>query len=371
MTSSDPLGDRHPPLPVRAARARLRALSALGFGALCTLLAGPAFAQRSATDIETARQLYNQGTDLRDKGDIKGALEKLKAAHALGNTPITGVELCKTHAALAQPVEAREVCLGVGRIPPLAGETSRSVDARNEAVRIAEDMRAKIAIVRLHITGVPQGREPIVVVDGATVPIAALGEGRAVDPGKHDLSARIGNGPETRSQIDLAPGESKDITLPVTAPAQEATPVLPPPRGYESEPERPPPKSRSNALATTGFIIGGIGVGIGAVAGIVALSDKASLADKCTNRQCGVPEHDALDTAKRWGNVSTAFFIIGGIGLTTGLIATLAAPSKTAGQLPSPEDRKVLADRERLSRKSTLTFTPDFGPGGVGVHGAF
>ena len=341
----------------------------LGFLAVCTLFAGPAFAQRSATDIETARQLYNQGTELRDKGDLKGALEKLKAAHALGNTPITGVELCKTHAALAQPVEAREVCLSVGRIPPLAGETARSQDARNEAARIAEDMRAKIAIVRLHITGVPQGREPTVIVDGATVPIAALGEGRAVDPGKHDVSARIGNGPETRSQVDLAPGESKDITLPVTAPPEPppgAAPAPLPPPGYEQGPA-PPPRSHSNGLATGAFIVGGIGVGVGAIAGIVALSDKSSLDDKCTNKQCGVPDHDSLDTAKRWGNISTAFFIVGGVGLATGLIATLAAPSersersRTSGQ-PAPAP---------AARKSALTMTPDFGPGGVGVHGAF
>lgn len=338
--------------------ATLVPLVPLTFAAVCTLFAAPAFAQRSATDIETARQLYNQGTELRDKGDLKGALEKLRAAHALGNTPITGVELCKTHAALAQPVEAREVCLSVGRIPPLAGETSRSVDARNEAARIAEEMRAKIAIVRLHITGVPQGREPTVVVDGATVPIAALGEGRAVDPGKHDVSARIGNGPETRSQVDLAPGESKDITLPVTAPPQEAAPVPLPPPGYEQQ-QGPPPKSHSNGLATGAFIVGGIGVGIGAIAGIIALSDKSSLDDKCTNKQCGVPDHDALDTAKRWGNVSTAFFIVGGIGLATGLIATLATPSRSMGQAPPPPAPKALA------------ITPDFGPGGVGVHGAF
>jgi hypothetical protein len=330
---------------------------AWGFVAVCMLFATPAFGQRSATDIETARQLYNQGTDLRDKGDLKGALEKLKAAHALGNTPITGVELCKTHAALAQPVEAREACLSVGRIPPLAGETPHSQDARNEAARIAEDMRAKISIVRLHITGVPHGRDPIVLVDGATVPLAALGEGRAVNPGKHDVSARIGNGPETRSQVDLAPGESKDITLPVQAPP-EATPAPLPPPGYEQQ-QGPPPKSHSNGVATAGFIVGGIGVGIGAIAGIVALSDKSSLDDKCTNKQCGVPDHDSLDTAKKWGNVSTAFFIIGGVGLATGLIALAAAPSRTTGQAPLPAAPKALA------------ITPDFGPGGVGVHGAF
>jgi hypothetical protein len=333
----------------------------LGVLAFCTLFAAPAFAQRSAADIETARQLYNQGVDLRDKGDMKGALEKLRAAHALGNTPITGVELCKTHASLAQPVEAREVCLGVGRIPPLAGETARSQDARNEAARIAEDMRPKIAVVRLHITGVPQGREPIVTVDGAAVPLAALGEGRALNPGKHAVSARVGAGAETRSEIDLAPGETKDVALPVVAPPPEATPVVaqpgyPPPGG-----ERPPPRERSNGLAIAGFVIGGVGVGIGAITGIVALSGKSDLSDKCTDKICGVPDHDSLDAAKRWGNVSTAAFVIGGVGLLVGTIATLAAPKHAA--MAPPTGGKTATRSFRV--------TPDFGPGQVGIHGAF
>jgi hypothetical protein len=326
---------------------------------LALATSAPAFAQRSAADIETARQLYNQGVELRDRGDMRGALEKLKAAHALGNTPITGVELCKTHAALAQPVEAREVCLGVGRIPPLAGETPRSQEARNEAVRIAEDMRPKISIVRLHIMGVPQGREPIVMVDGAPVPLAALGEARAVNPGKHDVSARVGNGPETRSQVDLAPGESKDITLPVTAPPPEATPQPYPPQGGE----RPPPRERSNGLQTAGLVIGGIGVGVGAVTGILALSAKSDLDNKCTDKICGVSDHDALDSAKRWGNVSTTFFIIGGVGALIALYATVNPPKSSSAAAALPGDPKPALRK--------VTVSPDFGPGGMGFHGAF
>lgn len=336
----------------------------LSIGASCILFAlasaGPALAQRSAADIETARQLYNQGVELRDRGDMRGALEKLKAAHALGNTPITGVELCKTHAALAQPVEAREVCLGVGRIPPLAGETARSQEARNEAVRIAEDMRPKISIVRLHITGVPQGREPTVMVDGAPVPLAALGEARAVNPGKHDVSARVGSGAETRSQIDLAPGESKDVTLPVVAPPPEVAQPYPPPRGGE----RPPPHERSNNLQVAGLVIGGIGVGVGAVTGILALSAKSDLDNKCVDKVCGVADHDALDSAKRWGNVSTTFFIIGGVGALIALYATVNPPkSSSASATTLPAAPKPVA--------RTLTVSPDLGPTGVGFHGAF
>jgi hypothetical protein len=292
-------------------------------------------------------------------GDLKGALEKLKAAHALGNTPITGVELCKTHAALAQPVEAREVCLGVGRIPPLAGETPRSQDARNEAARVAEEQKPKIAIVRLHITGVPPGREPTVLVDGAAVPAAALTEARAVNPGRHDIIAKVGKGAESRSSFELAAGESKDITLPVQAPPAEVEPVGPtyPPGGERP----PPPPPRSNGLATAGWIVGGVGIGIGAVAGLVAISGHSDLKTNCPDKACGTDQHDSLDTAERWGNVSTAAFIIGGAGLLVGLYATLTAPKSTA-QTPV---------RPAVAQLPKPTVTPDFGPGGVGVHGSF
>jgi hypothetical protein len=266
-----------------------RTRAGLRIAAICTglaLLPEAAWAQRSAADIESARQLYNQGIELRDKGDAKGALEKFKAAHALGNTPITGIELCKAYAANAQPVEAREVCLGVARIPPLAGETSRSQDARNEAARIAEDVKPRIANLRIRITGVPQGREPSVTVDGAPVPPAALGEPRAVNPGPHTVVARIGAGPETRSGVDLREGEQKEITLPVQAPPDEP----PPAGGYAGPPGYygpPPSREQSNGWATAGWVIGGIGLGVGAVSGIVALSKKSDLDEKCIDKICG------------------------------------------------------------------------------------
>ena len=321
----------------------------------------PARAQRSATDIESARQLYNQGVQLRDLGDLKGALEKLKAAHALGNTPITGVELCKTHAALIQPVEAREVCLGVGRIPPLAGETSRSQDARNEAAKIAEEVKPKIALIRLHITGVPPGREPTVLVDGAPVPAAALTEARAVNPGRHEISAKVGRGAESKSAFELSPGESKDITLPVQAPPDEPPP---PPNGPGYPPGERPPPQRPNNLATAGWIVGGVGVGVGAISGIVALSSKSDLDQTCTDKACGVQDHGALDRAKRWGNVSTAGFIVGGVGVLVGLFATLTAPKTTGQASPDPRTTAPVA-------QTKPTMTPDFGPGGVGIHGSF
>lgn len=328
-------------------------------------------AQKSAADIESARQLYNQGLELRDKGDTKGALEKFKAAHALGGTPITGIELCKAHAVLRQPVEAREVCLGVARIPPLAGETQRSADARNEAARVAEEVKPRIAQVRIKLTGVPQGREPTVTVDGTAVPPAALGEPRSVNPGQHTIMAKIGTGPEAKSSVDLREGETKEIVLPVQAPPDEP----PPPVGYVPTGGYPagsyPPAKREgggpNAAVITGFTIGGIGLIMGTVGGVIALNGKSDLEGQCPVGRtplgvdgpiCGPDQHDDLDAAKRAGVVSTVGFVFAGVGLVIGVIGLATSGSSRTGSVVAPKPKSA-------------SITPDIGPGGMGLHGTF
>ena len=120
---------------------------------LCLLaafvLAGVAHAQREPTpaDLETARDLYKQGRDLEKKGDLKGALEKLRAAHAVGRTPLTAIELARVEVQLGMVVEAREVCLGVARMPVASDESARSATARKDAAKLAEDLKAKVATV--------------------------------------------------------------------------------------------------------------------------------------------------------------------------------------------------------------------------------
>ncbi|MDF2696508.1 MAG: hypothetical protein K0S65_4891 [Labilithrix sp.] len=331
---------------------RRRFASAFALPALLLVLGLPATAsaQRTAQDIASARQLYNEGIELRDKGDMKGALEKFKAAHALGNTPLTGIELCRTHAALAQPVEAREVCLGVGRIAPLPEESQRSKDARNDAARLAEAERSKIGSIRLKITGVPAGWQPTVVVDGAVVPAAALNEPRAVNPGVHSITAKVGNGPETRATLETHEGETRDLEIGVQPPPEGEKPG--PAAGTGAAPITAPPKKKSNTFATASFAIAGISAVIGTVAGLTAMSGEGDLEDECRQKICGRDQWDALDSARTWGNVSTAFFILGGVALGAGLVSTLASSSSK-------------------SASTTIKVTPVLGLGGAGVHGSF
>jgi hypothetical protein len=322
-------------------------------------VSGTASAQRSAQDIESARQLYNQGMELRDKGDLKGALEKLRAAHALGNTPLTGIELCRTHAALRQPVEAREVCLGVARIPPLAQETARSQEARNEAGKIAEAEKPKIGSIRLKITGVPAGWEPTVTIDGAALPAAALAESRAMNPGVHQIVAKVGTGQETRATLETKEGENRDLEIAVLPPPEGEKPI---PVGPRPNPEPPPPEKK-NTFATVSFAIAGIAGVIGTIGGLAAISGEGDLKDKCApnintgQKTCGRSDWDSLESAQAWANVATASFIIAGVALGAGLVSTLVSSSskKTTGQPTKPKP----------------TITPVIGLGGAGLRGSF
>ena len=127
-------------------RSRRRAVLALALS-LALTPASAALAQPQepgAPAMATARTLYKEGKELRDKGDLKGALQKFQAAHALGQTPVTGIELARTYAAVGRFVEAREVCLWIGRTPVAGDETSKSADARADAAKLAEDMKPRI-----------------------------------------------------------------------------------------------------------------------------------------------------------------------------------------------------------------------------------
>jgi hypothetical protein len=339
---------------------RRRFASAFALPALLLLLGLPsaAHAQRTAQDIASARQLYNEGIELRDKGDMKGALEKFKAAHALGNTPLTGIELCRAYSALRQPVEAREVCLAVGRIAPLPEESQRSKDARTDAVRLAEAERPKIGAIRLKITGVPAGWQPTVIVDGATVPAVALNEPRAVNPGVHTVIAKVGSGPETQGTLETHEGETRDLELGVQPPPESDKPA--PVTGPAPVTPAPHEKKKGSSFAPVSFAIAGVAGVVGTIAGLAAMSAEGDLDKECKRKLCGREQWDALDSAKTWGNVSTVFFVVAGVALGTGLVSTLASGSSKSASLPP-----------RTAKASSFTLKPVIGLGGGGIHGSF
>jgi hypothetical protein len=321
----------------------------------------------SAASIEAARTLYNEGKDLRSRGDIAGALAKFKAAHELGRTPITGVELARTQAAQGQLLEARETCLGVARIPVTASETERSGAARQEAAQLAEELRPRIPSLLVRLQNVPPGSSPIVTIDRVQVPVAALTEPFKVNPGRHEVSARLPRGQESFLMVDLGEGQTREVILPVAAeppmPAGGVLPTYAPPPQYapQQEPIVPPPPGQSyrtrplsTELVVTGAVIGGAGFILGAIFGGLTIDRTNYVREHCPNHRCPPYAHDELDAANSYGLVTNVSLIVGGVGLLVAGIGATPVTSRNGEWSTAPRKTK-----------------PSFRAGPTGIHGTF
>lgn len=297
-------------------------------------VAPSAYAQRNAQDVAQARVLFNDGMDLKEKGDMKGALEKFKAAHALGNTPLTGIELCKAHQALHQPVEAREACLSVARIGAIPEESPRSKEARTEAAKIAEVEKPKMGSIKVKILNAPAGMTPNVTIDGVQIPSAALDVPRPVDPGPHVILASVGNGGQTKASLETKEGENREVEVPVQPPpAGETGPT--PPNNNNGQPTGPQPeKKKSNTFGTVMLGLGGTSALIGLIAGGVALSKRGELGDNCTDKACGRQDWELRDSASSAAAVSTVTFVIGALLLGVGFVSYAVSPSSSKASAP-------------------------------------
>lgn len=306
-----------------------------------SLAAAPALAQPrppSAQQLETARSLYKEGKELRAQGNLRGALDKLQAAHALGNTPVTGIELARTQVMVGQIVEARELCLYIARIPVAGDETEKSAEARAEAAKLGEELRPRIPTLRVKVEGLPAEETAHLFIDGVRVPDAALTEPQKVDPGKHTVSIRVGEGAaarEARGEGVVTEGQAGEVTLAV--PPRPLVAV--PPHVPQPEPEPGPGTGR--VLVKLGFATAIAGGAVGLIGGITALNKKGQLSTECNGFSCPADTGGKADlsTARDWANVSTAAFIIGGAGVVVGIIGLVTgrgAPEKRDHAMISP-----------------------------------
>ena len=334
---------------------------------LGTALAEAPVLAQSAGELETARALNKEGKELRAAGKLREALVKFKAAHDLGRTPVTGIELARTLVLLVQLVEAREVCLGIARVPVAADETERSVAARSEAEALAEELRPRIPSVLVRLAGVPLGKTPIVLIDRVVVHAAAAGEPQKVNPGRHEVAAKIGLGPEASVIVDVKEAETKEVELtlkpePLATPPSGSSSGAPPP---PSDGDHAPVESKKNKLAVAGFTVAGAGLVLGSMTGLLAMSKKSNLDALCKGTQCPPEAYDDLEAAKTWGTFSTIAFGVGAVGAVLGIYALITQKSA------APEHGERPTSTQGASRPARPTANVWIGPGSVGVHGSF
>ena len=326
--------------------------------ALCAaqpLISSRAFAEPSAADMESARSLYKEGKKLRDEGKLGAALAKFQAAYALAKTPILGLETGSTSAKLGLLVEARTVLLEVGHIPVAPGESPEAKEARGEAAKLAVELEPRIPSIRVVLSGVPAGSTPVVAVDDVVIPPAAASDPRRVDPGHHVVTAKVGEGPEARVEVDVKESQLVDVPIAVIAPSSSSSAIVEPPPVVVTPSAKNDAKTeaRTNPLVWAGFGLGAAGLVAGSITGVIAFSKTSTVKDECPTKTCTPSQQSDIDAAKRFGTISTISFAVAGVGAIVGVVGLLSGGSREPAPSPS----------------ANVSWW--IGPGSAGVAGAF
>jgi hypothetical protein len=331
-----------------------------------------AFAQDAAAqDIAQARQLGQQAQAAFDAGNFAES-EKLWAAAAklYSVAPTLTLGLARTQVKLGHFVAAQE---SYNKIIREWSNNPNPSPAFKDALESAKNevgaVSAKVASVTLTVEG---PASPVVTIDGQTVPVAALGLKRPVDPGSHKVSATAPGYNPADTTFSVAEGGTAAATLKMEKAPAGAEPVAagaaPGPAPSEPGADTGGKSSMNKTLAYVAFGVGGAGLVVGGITGLLALGKAGDLSDKCPDKKCTSDQQDNVDSYKSMGTISTVGFIVAGVGGATGLVLLLTAPSSSASGSASGS-RYATVPVKAPSRG--LSMTPYFGGTSAGVSGHF
>jgi len=297
----------------------------------------------SAQERVIESQQFDDGKKKRDAGDKEGALASFKAADALMNVPTTKLALARAYLALGRLVEARDAAFRVSQIPVDKKEPQPFADARAAAAKLAEELAKRIPSVTFNAIGVPADDEANISIDGVTVPAAALSAARKVNPGKHEIVAKLKGRDEgsVRQEFSIAEKEEKKIDLDLTElgkkPKKAPPVVATTPATTTTEPPPVAPEKKTSPLVWIGGGLAIVGAGVGTAFGLMSMSDKATADESCRDGKCPPQAHDALDSANQNALISTIGFAAAGVGVgvaVVGFFLSKSPKSKTAKMTP-------------------------------------
>ena len=310
-----------------ASSLRLHALLLAAAAAFALAGRSASAGEPNAADKETARALMKDGDRAYDAKRYAEALKAYRAAHAIMNIPNTGIWVAKAEEALGQLVEARDTALAVTRLPKSAVEGTVGDEARREAEGLAAGLRQRIPSIRVELKGVPSDQRVQMAIDGITVPAAAVAEPRKVNPGKHALKASAVGFAEATAEVTVSEGENKVVPLvlvPSTAPTSRSS------SPNDSDATR---GTHLSPLVFVGFGLAAVGVGVGTVTGILALSKASDAKSQCEGTRCSPSAEDSIDASDRFAIAADVGFgvaVAGAVLGVAGLVVSRGSQQKSA-----------------------------------------
>lgn len=349
------------------------------FASVASLAPGVAHAdEASAADIASARKIGFEGMKLAEKGDCTAAVDKLARAEKLFHAPTTLGRLGECQVQIGKIVEGTENLGRVAREELASNAPAAFVAARARARKQLAAATPKLAHAKIVVKAPPDATVSI-AVDSLPVNSANLGEERVLDPGPHLVEASAPGYLKASTAINLREGGTEEVTLkllvdPEAARALRAAAATPPPStsssaGAPTETRPPAPEQQrpNRTLAYVVLGVGVVGVGVGSVFGLTALSKKNDLSKACPNDNCRTTEQSTLDSAKTSGTISTIAFAVGGGALILGGVLFFTASGSSSSSSSSSASTAIAKPPPPLK----LVARPYFGVTSAGVVGSF
>ncbi len=303
-------------------------------------------------DAAAAEALFDDGLAAMKAGDFDKACPKISESFRLEARPGTlfTVAECwrkagKTATALARYNEYLRVFERMTK-KEKKGQRGRDKFAKKHAAALKKSVPR--LVVRL-AKDAPAGTT--VKRDGTELGTPSLGTPLPVDPGEHVLTARADNGATAERTVAIKEGETREVTLRLTAPAHSED-VTPAPVGAPVDPGTAEPQQDKagdgSGQRTTGLVLMGVGaagVVVGTVTGLMVLGKKGTIEDNCgiggDETACSADGVSEADSAKTLALVSTIGFGIGIAGLGAGATLFFTAPKPSTARRRSPGGASV------------------------------
>jgi hypothetical protein len=268
-----------------------------------------------------AEALFRAGREATDKGDHRTACLRFEESHRLEPASGTVFNLALCLERLGQVASAWRRFREAKERLPSGDERSRMADERIAA------LEPRLPKLTLRLSE-PDAKATI-VRDGVELGRGSLGVAVPVDPGGHEVVVRAPGREERRLEVELAEGESKELVVDVGAPTEVPT-TRDEERGKEAAPPSKPPEpsGTEGSSRTLAYAVGGVGVvglGVGLVAGGLALGRKNVVDRECAGDVCSREGVDAANSGRTLSTLSTVAVSIGLVGAGVGAYLLLTA----------------------------------------------
>jgi hypothetical protein len=231
-----------------------------------------------------------------------------------------------------KPLEAREqfrICAATACPKVVQDDCTRWLEAIEAAVpSVVVTAKSDAGVDLVDVT---------VLVDGQPFATKLNGESLTLDPGSHVFHFEAKGASSLDRQVVVAEGQRNQqvaVVLEVSAPAPPSSPERQP------LPRSPSPASTSDGLGTQKIVaaaaggVGVIGLGVGTVFGVVALSKRSAANGVCPGTTCPTQlGSQKWSDAVAASSISTAAFIVGGAGLLAGATLWFTAPAAKRTQV--------------------------------------